>query len=190
MRGADSKSLFASDWALSEALGEGERTVFLWEMELLVGLLILYIPWCLAPSLRAPTHTWVSTNWTWGALIIKMKKVMKSLGRAATNFCHSILSQVKLNAYHWHTTLSLLCSVRMRVYAGVFTHALGGQRKMLRVFSYCSSLLPRDRIALQIRSSLFLLGWMASELLMKGHWSTRAWGSGRPCPSPPSPLPY
>lgn len=38
-----SKSLLASDRALSEALGEGERIVFLWEMEPLVGQLIPYI---------------------------------------------------------------------------------------------------------------------------------------------------
>lgn len=70
MRGEGAKSLFASDRALSEALGEGERTVFLWEMELHVGLLIFYIPWGLAPRLRAPIPTWVSTNGARRALII------------------------------------------------------------------------------------------------------------------------
>lgn len=138
MRGADSRSLFASDWALSEALGEGERTVFLWEMELLVALLIPYIPWCLVPSLHAPIHTWLSTNWTWGALIIKMKKVMKSLGRAATNFCHSILSQVKL----MHTTLHPFCVVCacacMPVSSSMLSEARGRCREFfLTALLYC-----------------------------------------------------
>lgn len=108
------------------------------ERELLVALLIPYRPWCLVPSLHAPIHTWLSTNWTWGALIIKMKKVMKSLGRAATNFCHSILSQVKL----MHTTLRPFCVVCacacMPVSSSMLSEARGRCREFfLTALLYC-----------------------------------------------------
>lgn len=84
---------------------------------------------------------------------------------------------------------ALLYSVRMRVYASVCTHALGGQRKMLSFLLLLSfsalrqDLSPNPKFTVSAR----LDGQRAPDEGTLVHTSMWLW---RPCRSPLSPLSY
>lgn len=123
MRGADSRSLFGSDWALSEALGEGERTA---------GSAAHTLHTLVPGSKLTRTYTHMAQHeLDLGSTNNKNEKGHEVLRESCNQFLSFHLVSGETHAHH---SASLLCSVRMRVYAGVFIHALGGQRKMLRVF--------------------------------------------------------